>query len=83
MSKPTHQQVKQVVSQNSCPFATTQDVAEQFPDVTDKTIRKRLKDLVEQGKLRRRKVGAAANVWYLPAQEMDRASSASPSSVNQ
>jgi DeoR/GlpR family transcriptional regulator of sugar metabolism len=58
-------------------------VAKEFPEVADRTVRKRLNDLVEQGDLKRRKVGAAAKVWYLPDQRSASASNSSPSSVNQ
>lgn len=64
MSEPSHKDVLQFVRQNSCPFVTSNDVAEQFNDVHDRTIRERLNDLVGQGELQMRKVGASAKVWY-------------------
>jgi len=64
MSEPYHQDVKQVVQEQSEPFVTTSDVAEVFPDVSHRTIRKRLNDLVDQGKLRCREIGANSKVWY-------------------
>lgn len=66
MSDPSYQQVKQVVQRSRCPFVTSNDVAEKFPEVTDRTIRKRLNDLVDRNELRSRQVGAQAKVWYLP-----------------
>jgi len=66
MSDPTHQDVLQFVHRNSAPFVTTNDVAEEFEDVTRKTVISRLHDLADEGELDRRKVGAAAKVWYIP-----------------
>ena len=83
MSDPAHEDVLQFVRRNTCPFVTSGDVAEEFPEVSDRTIRKRLNDLVERGDLKRKKVGAAAKVWYIPDQRSASASSCSPSSVNQ
>jgi len=83
MSEPTHEKVYQFVKRQSCPFVTTGDVAEEFSGVTDRTLRERLKDLVEQERLRSRRVGPHAKVWYLPSQESSEASTSSPSSVNQ
>ena len=83
MSDPRHEDVLQFVHENSCPFVTSNDVAEEFPEVSERTIRKRLHDLVDRGELLRRRVGAHANVFYLPDQENDCASTDSPSSVSQ
>ena len=83
MSEPTYSEVLGFVQENSCPFVTSGDVAEQFPEVSHRTVRKRLNDLVERGELRRRKVGAHAKVWYLPDQRKASAKSSSPSSVSQ
>jgi len=83
MSDPAHEDVLEFVRQNSCPFVTSGDVAEQFPEVSDRTVRKRLNDLLDRGKLEMRQIGAHAKVWYLPHQNSTEASSRSPSSVNQ
>ena len=64
MSEPHHDEILHFVQRHDCPFVTSSDVAEQFPQVSDRTIRKRLDDLVEQGKLKQRRVGAHAKVWY-------------------
>lgn len=82
MSEPSHDDVLQFVQRNSCPFVTSGDVAERFDEVHDRTIRKRLNDLVESGRLEMRKVGANAKVWYVPDYDTD-ASLRSPSSLNQ
>lgn len=66
MSEPTYEEVYQFVQETSCPFVTSDDVAEQYQEVSDRTIRNRLNDLVDQGKLQYRKIGASAKVWYLP-----------------
>jgi len=83
MSDPSYSEVFEFVQENSCPFVTSGDVAEQFPSVSDRTIRKRLNRLVERGDLCRRKVGAHAKVWYLPDQRNAAASRSSPSSASQ
>jgi predicted ArsR family transcriptional regulator len=83
MADPDHKAVLQFVQRQSRPFVTSQDVAEEFPEVTDKTIRKRLNDLVERDELESRRVGAHAKVWYPVNQAGDGATVASPSSVSQ
>jgi predicted ArsR family transcriptional regulator len=83
MTEPDHDTVYQFVQRQSAPFVTSGDVAEQFPEVADRTVRNRLNDLVEQGRLESRFVGAAAKVWYLPDQGGDEASARSPSSASQ
>lgn len=83
MSEPSYDRVYQLVEESSCPFVTTADVAEEFDSVSDRTIRKRLNDLVRQGKLERRQVGAHAKVWYIGGQSRDSARTSSPSSLNQ
>lgn len=65
MSDPTHSEVLQFVQEQSCPFVTSSDVAGQFPDVSGRTVRKRLNDLVKRGEIQSRKIGAGAKVWYL------------------
>jgi len=83
MSEPSHESVYQFVREKSEPFVTTGDVAEEFQSVSGKTVRERLKDLAEDGRLKTRKVGAHAKVWYLPDQVLAEASSDSPASLNQ
>jgi DeoR/GlpR family transcriptional regulator of sugar metabolism len=83
MAEPTYDEVLQFVQQHSCPFVTTNDVAERFDGVSDRTIRNRLHDLVQQNRLKRRQVGAHAKVWYLPAQDKESDSTPSPSSLTQ
>lgn len=82
MSDPSHDDVLQFVQRNSCPFVTTSDVAEEFDEVHDRTIRKRLNDLVEREELKMREVGANAKVWYEPNYVCE-ANSRSPSSLSQ
>jgi len=83
MSKPTHDEVYKFVQQNDCPFVTSGDVAQEFDQVSERTIRERLNDLVDNDRLACRRVGAHAKVWYLPTQRSDSASSVSPSSLSQ
>lgn len=82
MSDPAHEDVLKFVQQNSCPFVTSNDVAEEFADVSGRTVRERLNDLKQSGQLECRRVGAHAKVWYTDGQS-DCASSRSPSSLNQ
>jgi len=67
MSEPSHEQVLQFVRAHRKPFVTTADTSEQFPEVTRRTVYKRLKDLHDQGQLQKRQIGARAVVWYEPA----------------
>lgn len=83
MNDPTHEQVLQFVQQKSQPFATTGDVAERFDSVSERTVRERLKDLVEQDRLRSRRIGPHAKVWYKGDQRKSEANLSSPSSLNQ
>jgi len=68
MQEPHHDQVlnwvEQFVSQNTKPFVQTTDVAEQFQQVSKRTVYKRLKDLHEREELERRDVGANSTVWW-------------------
>lgn len=64
MQAPTHKSVLDCLRQNSCPFSTTGDVAEQFPEVTRRTVRSRLHDLADEGEIQRREVGANGVIWY-------------------
>lgn len=66
MVEPSYDDVFRFAQQHSCPFVTSADVAAEFPKVSDKTIRKRLNELVDRGKLKSRRVGAHAKVWYIP-----------------
>jgi DeoR/GlpR family transcriptional regulator of sugar metabolism len=63
MSEPHHDGVLKFVQQKNEPFAATEDVAEAFDGVSDRTIRKRLNDLVERGDLRCREIGSG-KVFY-------------------
>jgi len=65
MSEPSHSRVLQFVREHRKPFVTTADASEQFPDVTRRTIYKRLEDLHDQGELEKRQIGARAVVWYM------------------
>jgi hypothetical protein len=64
--KAPHSEVLQFVRENSEPFASTEDVANAFPEVTARTIRMRLNDLVDCGEIEVREVGGNAKVWYVP-----------------
>lgn len=82
MSHPHHNDVLEFVQQNSQPFVTSGDVAAKFDEVTERTIRKRLNTLVDQGRLRCRNVGGKAKVWY-EGQNAASDSSDSPASLSQ
>jgi DeoR/GlpR family transcriptional regulator of sugar metabolism len=86
MKEPTPKQVVQFVRQHRKPFVTSSDVADNFPDVSDRTLRERLNDLVEDGELKVRKVGANSKVWFDPGYSSEETASAScrlPSSESQ
>jgi predicted HTH transcriptional regulator len=63
--KAPHSAVLQFVRENNAPFVSTQEVAEQFPEVSSRTIRIRLNDLVDRGNLESQEVGGNAKVWYV------------------
>lgn len=65
MQNPKPEDVEQFVAQSGSPFVTTGDVAEEFPSVTARTIRKRLNSLVNDGAIEKREVGANSIVWYV------------------
>jgi len=69
MQEPYHEQVYEFVSEHRKPFVTSSDVSEQFPQVSARTVRERLSDLVDDGRLKVREVGGASKVWYLPEAE--------------
>jgi len=50
---------------SSEPVLTTKEVASQF-DITHRGVRDRLEALEEDGKLKSKKVGARAKVWWDP-----------------
>jgi len=86
MKEPTPMQVLQFVRQHRKPFVTSSDVAENFPEVSDRTLRGRLNSLVEDGKLEVRKVGANSKVWFDPGYSSEETAAAScsfPSSESQ
>jgi DeoR/GlpR family transcriptional regulator of sugar metabolism len=62
--KAPHDEVLRVVKSIDRPFATTEDVAVHF-DVSERTVRNRLNDLVDDGRLSCREIGASAKVWYV------------------
>ena len=49
----------------SDPVLTTKEVSSQF-DITHRGVRDRLEKLEEKGKLRSKKVGARAKIWWDP-----------------
>lgn len=83
MADPSYEDVLQFVQENSRPFVTSSDVAEEFDSVSDRTIRKRLNRLVDREELNHRKVGAHAKVWYVDNQSSEFAKKDSPSSLSQ
>ncbi|WP_171814221.1 DeoR family transcriptional regulator [Haloarcula marismortui] len=64
MKGPTEKEVLLFVRENSHPFVTTNDVAEEFSSVSKRTIRKRLNSLVANDQLSKREVGANSVVWH-------------------
>jgi len=65
MTKAPHEDVEQVVAENSQPFVTTADVVAEF-GASRRTVRKRLHDLRGDGRIRGREVGANGWIWWLP-----------------
>jgi hypothetical protein len=67
MTKAPHNKVEQVVSENSQPFVTTANVVGEF-EASRRTVRKRLHDLRDDGRIRGREVGANCWIWWPPDQ---------------
>lgn len=67
MSEPYPDDVLQFVRENSKPFVTTTDAADEFSSVSRKTVHDRLDELVARGKLEKRVVGGNTAVWYIAA----------------
>jgi hypothetical protein len=82
MKEPTHEQVYQFLQQHPKPFAKTSRVAEEYPGPSERTIRERLRDLRDDGRIRATRVGDAL-VWWLEDYSPEDASSARPASDNQ
>lgn len=61
----TDDEILTVFRTSSDPVLSTSEVASQF-DVTHRGVRDRLEKLEEAGRLRSKKVGARAKVWWDP-----------------
>jgi predicted ArsR family transcriptional regulator len=61
----TDEEILAVFQSSSDPVLTTGEVASEF-DITHRGVRDRLEKLEERGKLRSKKVGARAKVWWDP-----------------
>jgi hypothetical protein len=89
MSEPHHEDVLQFVSENSKPWVSTLDVAEEFDSVQRRTVFNRLQDLADRGGLRKDSLGGNCSVWYVPGAyetsltETSLASLSAPSSDSQ
>jgi predicted transcriptional regulator len=59
------EQVVEVMEKSDEPFMTLGEITKEV-DVTKKTVHNRLSELVEDGQVSRKKVGAKAVVWWLP-----------------
>lgn len=57
--------VLEVMRQSDEPFITVGEITKQV-DVTKKTVHDRLQELVDEGEVHRKKVGARAVIWWLP-----------------
>lgn len=64
MSEPLPETVKRFVYQNTQPFVTTGDVAEEFDSVSRRTINERLNKLHEQNEIGKRDIEPNAVIWY-------------------
>ncbi|TVT95148.1 winged helix-turn-helix transcriptional regulator [Haloferax volcanii] len=63
--KITDHEILEVFRSSSDPVLTTAEVAAEF-EITHRGVRDRLEKLEEAGKLRSKKVGARAKVWWDP-----------------
>lgn len=61
----TDSEILAVFGASSEPVLTTKEVASQF-DITHRGVRDRLEALEEEGRLKSKKVGARAKVWWDP-----------------
>lgn len=61
----TDEEILAVFKSSSEPVLTTSEVAAEF-DITHRGLRNRLENLEEEDKLRSKKVGARAIVWWDP-----------------
>jgi len=64
MQQPDHETVYQFVCRHSRPFVESAEVVDEFKDVSGVTIRDRLHDLADDGRIERKRVGNAL-VWYV------------------
>lgn len=60
----TYDSVKQFCRDIDQPVVTTTDVKEHF-NISQQAAYYRLQKLVERGEMRRKKIGASGNVWWL------------------
>ena len=60
----TLEDVREAVREGADPISTTGDVAEAL-GISTESARSKLTELYEQGRIERRKVGAAAVVWWV------------------
>lgn len=63
----SNEEVKQAIRTHPDPFVTTTDLADEI-GVRNCTIHKRLVEMVGNGEVCRKKVGASAVVYWLPEQ---------------
>jgi len=66
--KVTDNQILQLFREADAPVLTAGDLAEQLP-VTKAAVNKRLRQLVDEQELNRKKVGGAAVVYWLPEEK--------------
>lgn len=59
------EEVISIMEGSEPPFLTLVEIADQV-EVTKKTVHERLKELENEGRVHRKKVGARAVIWWLP-----------------
>jgi hypothetical protein len=83
MEYPSHEEVHMALEARQEPFATTNDMAANFPEVSQRTVRERLKDLRAKGEIRATRVAGDVWIWWSSRYDSDEARSSLPSSESQ
>ena len=65
MKDPTPEDVYQFVAENSEPFVTSKDVAEEFDSIARRTLNGRLNRLHNEERIKKRKIGSNSVVWWV------------------
>jgi hypothetical protein len=78
--KAAPEDIYQFVRETDCPFVTSGDVSEAFPDASDRLVRDRLLSLAEAGHINRREIGGSGRVYWV---QEDSANMSRPASDSQ